>query len=48
VLGVVLPAVTTICPGCGGILQTDELCLTCLISPGPRCPSSSLVFYSLC
>lgn len=36
VLGVVLPAVTTICPGCGGILQTDELCLTCNPLPAEK------------
>ena len=28
-LGVILETITTICPGCGGILKTDELCLTC-------------------
>ena len=39
-LGVVLETITTICPGCGGILKTDELCLTC--NPLPAQKGTSL------
>ena len=39
-LGVVLETITTICPGCGGILKTDELCLTC--NPLPAVKGTSI------